>query len=381
MKVIMAYQAAYPFHYHYTGSVKYVYYLSKYLVKYGLDVEIVTSLNSGKKRTEIYDGIKYTLLPPSTDRRVTALWCLLFSINLARYLKKKRFDILHGYEVVPYAYLHLRNRAPVVYQPFGNEGLTISHTRPLAKIYEQILVKPFWRYCGANADVIAAEGDFQLNAMMKLYSVSREKVFILPVGIDSSFIMERLKVSTISRDQLGLADNDFVLISINTLNAVNGINHLVDAFYFVKQKLANARLIIIGTGMEEERITSQIKKYGLMDSIIHLKNISENLLYDYYALSDLYVSPTLLPDFIMGILEAEACGLPIVSTGQDWLIKEGTNGYVVPQKDPVAMAEAVFKIYSGELKSMGLASREISRDYDFKTIAKKAIELYQKLVR
>lgn len=381
MKVVMACREVYPFHYAHSGSPKYIYYLSKYLVKQGLDVEIVTSsVNKDKKRTEVFDGIRYTLLPPRTNRRLPAFWQQLFNINVARYLSGKSFDVLHGYDVVPYAYLHLKNRVPVLYQPFGNEGLLtqkIVRRNMIKKMYVRILAQPMWRYCGTHAELVVAEGDFQIEEMIELYRVSRENVSILPVGIDLPFIQEKLKARTISREQLGLSDNDFVLLTANTLNTVKGINYLVDAFYLLTKNLGNVKLIIIGRGPEEQRIIDQIRRYDLSASVRHLKDVSEDSLYDYFALSDLYVSPTLQRDFIMGILEAEACGLPIVSTGQEWLIKEGINGYVVPQKDPQAMAEAIFKVYNSDRKAMGIASREIAKDYDFEAIAKRAIELYQ----
>ena len=384
MKVIIACREVYPFHYGYSGSPKYIYNLGKHLVKQGVDVEIVTSLNSGKRRTEIYDGIKYTFIPPRTNRHLTALWCSLFGLNLARYLKRKDFDVLHAYDVVPYFYLHLKSRSPVLYQPFGNEGLNMAKwvkRNALLKLHDRFWAKPVWRYCGAHADLVVAEGDFQVEEMMNLYGIGRDRISILPVGIDSSFIKERLKARAISREHLGLTDNDFVLLSVNGLRPEKGINYLIDAFYILKNKLENARLVIIGAGPEEQRIMDKIRRYNLTDNVRHLKNVPEDALYDYYALADLYISPTLQRDFILGILEAEVCGLPVVSTGQEWLVKEGVNGYIVPQKNPQAMAEAIIKVYEGNREEMGKASQEIAMDYDFEHLATSATKIYQRLAR
>ena len=386
MKIVVACQNPYPFCSRYGGESKYIYYLSKYLVKRGVEVEIVASLDNGKRRTEIYDGIRYTLIPPSFKPRAFLmepfLRSLLLSINVAGYLKGKDFDVLHGYFVIPYAYLHLKKRAPVLYQPFGNEGLTVAKMLKrtiLLKIYDRFLMKPLYRYCGRHSEAIAAEGDFQVAEMAQLYGIDVNRVFVLPVGVDCSFIKERLRVKAVLRSDLGLTENDFVLISVNMLSLVKGINYLIDAFHIVKQKLTNAKLLLIGTGNEEKRIEAQINNYCMKDSVIHLRDVSEDTLYDYYAISDLYVSPTLQKDFIMGILEAEVCGLPIVSTGQEWLIKEGVNGYVVPQKDPQALAEGITKVYEGNGKAMGMASQEIAKDYDFEHLAELAVKIYQRL--
>ena len=390
MKVIMVCCEAYPFHYVYSGSPKYIYYLSKYLIKHGVDVEIVTSLNNGKERSEVYDNIKYTLLSTLTNSKLYYLRPLeffLFSLRSARYLKKNSFDILHGFDMAPFFYIRFGKDVPVVYQPFGNEGFTIpsvTEGKPLYKTYHWVTSRVVWKYCGTNADVIAAEGEFQVDEIKKFYNVSQEKIFILPVGIDSLYIKESLKKKKISREYLGLKNDDFVLLSVNTLTPPKGVNYLIDAFYLLKQKIDNVKLIIIGSGSEEKKIIKKIRDYQLVNSIVHLKSVPENTIYEHFALSDLYVSPTLQSDFIMGILEAEVCGLPIVSTGQDWLVRNEINGYVIPPKDARAMAEAILKIYNKneeDRKFMSIASQKIAKDYDFEEIAKRAIEQYHKLLK
>lgn len=368
----------------YVGGSKYLYYLAKHLVRNGINVEFVVDSDKGKEKLkEVDNSIKCTIVGPSKGKRLTGLWSLLYSINLARYLKSISFDILHTCDMFAFAYLHLRTRVPVLYQPWGMEAFTSPapiRRRRLMKIYRQIVIRPLWRYCGSHAEIVAAEGDFQIEEVMKIYRINREKIFVLPVGVDCSWVEEKSKTRMISREQMGLTNDDFVLLSVNRLTMPKGINYLVDAFYILKQRLPKAKLIIIGDGPEEERITSQIISYKLTASIVHLKDIPEGLLYNYYDLSDVFVCPTLQHDWIMGILEADVCGLPIVSTGQEWLVKDGVNGYVVPPKDPQAMAEAIIKVYNGNRRAMGIASREIAGGYDFEAIARKAIKLYQALV-
>lgn len=181
---------------------------------------------------------------------------------------------------------------------------------------------------------------------------------------------------------MGLADDDFVLISVNRFERDKGINYLVDAFSILKQELNNAKLILIGTGREEERIKNQIISYKLTDSIIHLENVPEHLLYAYYGLSDVYVSPVLQDDWVMGIQEAMVCGLPVISTGQEFLVKDGVNGYIVSKRNPQAMANAILKMYDeGKSKMMGSKSEKMVEDYDWSVITKTAIKVYEKLIK
>lgn len=221
-----------------------------------------------------------------------------------------------------------------------------------------------------------------------MFGVKEEKMFELPVGVNVSEIRESLKERKLSRQDLGLSQDDFVLISVNRFSFEKGINYLVDAFNIVKQECKSAKLVLVGSGPEEERITKQIESYDLTDSVRHLKNVPEDFLYGYYSISDIYVSPVLHTDWVMGIAEAMVCGLPIVSTGQEWLVKPSVNGYIVPQKNAQAMADAkaivdaVLTIYrSDSVKTMGERSREIIKDYDWKMTAKKAIEKYEELCK
>ncbi len=404
MRVIISSLFTYPFH-PFGGTEKYVYYLSRYLMKEGIDVEIITSFDKDKRRkTEIYDDIKHTFIPPYIDwERLSARawlmswgWVLfnLFSVNLARYLRDKRFDVLHSYNITAYRYLHFRDRAATVYQPF------VSYKPPpfleekwkqgkyleviLRKSLTPIVQGPVVKYCMTHADAIALEGCFQREELKELFGVKEEKMFELPVGVNFSEIRDSLKERSLSRQDLGVSQDDFVLISVNRFSSEKGIDYLVEAFNIMKQECKSAKLVLIGSGPEEERITKQIARYELSDSIRHLKDVPEDFLYGCYGISDVYVSPTLHTDWIMGIAEAMACGLPIVSTGQEWMVKAGANGYIVPRRDAQAMADALLKIYyqvETDRRSMGNVSLQIVAQWDWSFIAKKAIVRYKELCK
>jgi glycosyltransferase involved in cell wall biosynthesis len=388
MKVIISPGAKiYPFHTGYGGVEKYIYLLSKSLVKEGIDVEIVSTSANNKRESKIFENIKYTFVPPLITRRMPSpLRSYLFNLNLAKYLKKKDIDILHSYGCSAYTYLHFKKRVPTIIQlflelytdPYGIDSIKRGR---IEKRIIDTLVKHLFKYCMIHADKIISQGDFQTEQIIKIFGVDRGKIFSLPIAVDISLIKEKKEEKEISRKDLGLFNDDFVLISVNRFTPNKGINYLVDAFNIIRQNLNNAKLILIGTGIEEGEIINKIRNYKLTDSIIHLKDVSENLLYNCYDLSDIFVSPTLQDDFIMGIQEAMVCGLPIVSTGQDFLVKDGVNGYVVPKRDPQAIADAVLKIYDNdELKKMGDMSQEMVKKCDMGIIAKIAIKEYEKLI-
>lgn len=387
MRVIISISAAYPFH-PYGGVEKYFFYLSKYLVKEGVDVEIVLPSIGGHK-SEVVEGIRYTFIgPPMKGKRPLSslLEHHLFALNVARYLKKKEFDILHSYDITPYYYTRFSKRVPIVFSPFllyqgcASGELKSKDRMLLMGPGKYFLRRSLIRYLLHEADAIASEGDFQTEEIAALFNLDKQKIYPIPPGVDISLIGVELKNKTMTRTDLGL-DNDLVLISVNRLEPIKGVNYLIDALSLVKQRLEKVKLILIGSGSEEGRIRQQVAGYGLTDNVIFRKNISESALYNYYALSDIYVSPGLQTDFIMGIQEAMVCGLPIVSTGQPWLVKPDENGFIVPPKNPQMIADAVLRMHqNGMTGRMSVKSREIVREYDWKRIARKAIVMYEEVI-
>jgi len=392
MKVILANHSVYPYH-PYGGVEKRIYYLAKALLTEGADVEIVASTpKASKVRNEEFEGISYTFIPPHVEWKSTygLLDCVrvgFFAVDLARYLKRKEFDLLYCSLTVPYFYLHLKKRAFVIFQPFEEiyefKGFSLKPKGMLSqlklKLVQQIKGRVD-RYCMTHADLVASEGEFQTDIFLSLFGINKEKILELPVAVDIPSMDASLKTGNLSRQDLGLGDNNMVLISVNRLVSSKGVNYLVEAFELLRRKITNAKLILVGTGADEEEIREQIVSRGLADSIVHLKNVPDNLLCSYYALSHVYVSPTLDTGSIQGVIEAMACGLPVVSTGQDFWVKDGVNGFVVPKRDPEAMAQAILEVYTGgHCRQLGEASRKIAEDYDYRTLAKIAIAKYEEL--
>ena len=317
MNVILCCPVAFPFSAH-AGIAKYTYYFAKYLSSEGVNVELVTSVDGGKGRIEFYQGIKYVLLRPSIHgKRLSNPWANLFSLNSANYLRKQRFDILHSFADAAYFYLHLNSRAITINQPFGMEPWTVScetGMRGVKKIWMDVLIRYPWKYCITHADAIALEGDFQNEQIIRLFGVDRERIFNLPVAIDIPYIVQQLQNKKVSRQDLGLAEDDFVIISVNAFHPTKGIDYLVDAFKLIRQGVRNAKLILAGhvsgaLGKSlHKRIMDKVVNYGLASDVFCYPNLAEGLLYNYYSLSDVYVSPTLHEDFIMSIAEAMVCG-------------------------------------------------------------------------
>ena len=343
---------------------KYFYFLAKHLALNGVDVEVL--LDSSDRLERLYEVAPKTVKSKVVGPPVTGMISKAkYAYNIDGYLRDRDFDILHSCDVLPYFYIGRKNRKPIVHQPFSNEMFQLGGIR---KLFNFVL-----RTCGRGADALAVVGEWQMEQMLRDYRVSRSKAFVLPVGIDIDFVRSKAEQRNVIRRIMGIPNDAFVVLSVNILQKCKGIDYLIRAF----QDVPNARLIIVSSGPEKQNLQRLVLELGLMRRVVFTGDVEEKSLYNYYAMADVYAHPTLLNGSSMGIMEAEVFGLPIVSTHQEFLI-DG-NGYVLPEKNPEALAEAIIKVRKGDRVKMGERSKEIVKQYDFKEIAKTAIAKYEEL--
>ncbi len=375
------------FHKIYDGGNKYIDYFSRALAEAGMDVTIVTTRFGDSKIKERKAGkVKYVFISPNISKmkilKLNSPQNLLFSRNLKKYLERKDFDILHSFGMFAFSYLHKSKRKPVITQPWGLEpfyGEDSLSKKGLKKTYVKHLIQKPWLYCLKKSDRIASEGDFQ-NEDIKRLGIDEKKIFPIPIGIDLEKIKKFKRNYSDKRREIGFDKNDFVILSVNQIAPDKGIEDLINAFYLIKKEIKHSKLIVVGAGILEREMHKMIHELGLKDSVVHLKNIPEKELYDCYFSSDVFVSAATQKDWIMGIQEAMACGLPVVSSAQPFLVEDGKNGFVVGMKNPKGIKEGVLKVCNGNRKKMSKESLKLSKKYLWKNIAKDAIKAYKRLI-
>ena len=356
MKIIFAVQATMKFHDIYDGGTKYIDYLSRYLVKRGLDVTILTTQVHNKQIKEAsYQRVNYKFLPPimfGKERKIklNMPYKIIFAWNIKKYLEKTDFDIFHTPEMFAYFYLRKKERKPVITQCWGLEpfyGPESLSQKWLKKLYVKLFLQHPWKYCLVNSDKVASEGEFQIPLLERI-GVDKKNIFTLFNGMNIQEINDVKKKFQSKRKELGIKKDDLVLLNVNQIAPDKGVDEIIKGFSLIKKEIKNAKLIIIGKGKLEGIMHKLIKSYGLEKDVFHRKNIPEDDLYNYHFSSDIFISSVAGEDFMMSIQEAMVCGLPVVSSAQSMLVKDGVNGYVIVLHNPKGLKDGVLKIYKNK---------------------------------
>jgi glycosyltransferase involved in cell wall biosynthesis len=174
----------------------------------------------------------------------------------------------------------------------------------------------------------------------------REDVRVIVNGMDGGSFSPALRLARREKARLerGIQADNVVLLMIGNDWATKGIHTILEAMALLA--LAPVRLLIVG-GDAREPYAAVAAKLGLLDRCIW-QAPGANVL-DCYAAADVYVSPSREDSFGLPVLEAMACGLPVITSvaaGVSELVKDGVDGFVL--RDPAdaqALAGLLTRLY------------------------------------
>lgn len=156
-----------------------------------------------------------------------------------------------------------------------------------------------------------------------------------------------------------------IFVAVGRLNERKGIKELLLGWSLLEKRMPeNGKLIIIGTGPEEDSLRSLALKLGLT-SVHFLGPVVYDDIARYYAAADVFVMPTLEDNWSLVVPEAMASGLPVLCSKHNGcypeLIDPGKNGWVFDPLDKQDTFQALMKCFQKKtrLKQMGKRSMEI----------------------
>jgi glycosyltransferase involved in cell wall biosynthesis len=201
-----------------------------------------------------------------------------------------------------------------------------------------------------------------------------ESIVEIPNGVDTHTFIQRSprsgrEVSTIT--------------FVGRLDRYKGVDFLLEAFKRVLSGNSNSRLLIVGAGPDEALLKKTSVTLNLQEHVDFMGRQEDVL--SVLSDTDVFVLPTLSEGMSNVLLEAMACGLPVVATavgGNCDLISDRHNGILVPPGDPHALNEALIEILHNTTLAQQLgdeARKTVEDHYSLESIADSYLQLYKRL--
>lgn len=340
------------------------YNLAKYLAKRGHEVHVITAHDDDLPDFSEESGFYVHRVAWS---KVRIVGILPFWMRMYLQIRRIKPDVVHSQSLLyGIPAMMAKKNLKIPYAVWGRGSEIYLPGRPLAMISKSIL---------RNADAILALTEDMKQAMQNLCD---KEIFVVPNGID----LEMFKPPLESRK----GSNAKTIIFVGRLHPVKGVQYLIEAMNIVHQKMPEAELILVGDGKEREHLKSLTGRLGLKECIEFAGRVPHEKIQDYMGLADVFVLPGLSEGFPVTILEAMACGLPVVATrvgGLPDIIEDSINGYLVEAMDQEQIAEALLKILQDERlrKEISNNNRETAGRYTWDMVAVTIEGIYQNISR
>ncbi len=244
------------------------------------------------------------------------------------------------------------------------------------------------------ADRIVASTPRDKQQMVDLYAAPADKIEIISPGVDTQ-LFRPIPTST-AKAFVETPKDDHSVLFVGRIDPVKGIDIWFKAMALVVEENPALRghlcVCLIGGDIDEEvpdeevaRLQALKDELGIGDLVTFLGRRSQEALPYYYSSADVVVMPSLYESFGMVALEAMACGAPVVASdvgGLSFIVRDGETGYLVPERDPRALADCLGKLLRDPSLRARLGRRGIAvaRDYAWRRIADRIESLYASLL-
>jgi len=292
--------------------------------------------------------------------------------ELRRVIADFKPDILHAHYATSYGLLGARSGFhPFIISAWGSDVMDF----PDRSVMHRFLLKNNFK----KADLILATGQVISDSIHK---ITDKPVEIVSFGVDTTVFCPAAK-------SFGYSDADIVLGTVKSLEAVYGIDILMNAFSLLslKHPALPLKLLIVGGGSKEKEYRLLADQLGITTRCLFTGPVPFREVPAYHNCLDIFANLSHNESFGVSVLEAEACGKPVVASnvgGLKEVMVPGLTGISIPPGDSQAAADAFERlVLNSELRQkMGSEGRKfVLEKYSWPASLSKMEAFYKELSR
>lgn len=215
--------------------------------------------------------------------------------------------------------------------------------------------------------------------MIHFYNMPPERIEVIPEGVDTKLFRPINDKSLLAewRQQHFGADIPFLLY-VGKPTKRRNLPNLLKAFAKLKQKKWTHKLLLIGTSLPGTSFESEIESLGLTNEVIAIGYASQEEIALAYNASDMLIYPSSYEGFGMPVLEAMACGTPVIALNNTAFPEfAGGVASLLPDAEVESLINGIQELLSSQAQQeqMRRAGVERAADYDWHLITQRYIEL------
>lgn len=273
------------------------------------------------------------------NRRAGFDWKLVLAIRAL--ILKNKIDVIHCHQYTPWVYGTLASVLTPAKVIFTEHGRFF----PDYGTWKRKLINPILSLLTSDITSISIATK---KALVTYENLNQAKIDVIYNGIEPLKSLDEANAIEIKRS-LGLPSDSLVLGTIARFDPIKNHSMMLSAFSVVLESIPNAHLVIVGDGEERANIENKINRLGVGRNVT-LTGYQSNPA-PFLNIFDVFLLSSLSEGTSMTLLEAMSIGKPCVVTdagGNAEVIKNGYNGFVTPNDNTGAFANAIIELLKSE---------------------------------
>ena len=308
-------------------------------------------------------------------------------IHLFSLSRKHKFDVIHAHWLLPNGFI-----CAVVNRLLKIPFVITLHGSDIFVSKQNFIFKNMAKWTLKHAAMVTSVTPVFLPELAAL-GVPEQKRCMIPNGVTPSvFSTPSQRKITEMRETLSIPDDCSVVFALGRIVLKKGFDVLIQALPYIKEKVQDVKVIIGGDGTDLSRLKTLAMELGVSDIVQFPGTINRADVPIYFYLSDLFVLPAVfdpkgnVDGCPIVILEAMACGKPVVSTdisGIPIVVKDGETGLLVKEKNVNDLATAIISLLENPEKreQFGRAGQlRIQQELTWTNTVEQFISIYQQNV-
>lgn len=293
-------------------------------------------------------------------------------LRLTKFIKEGSYDIAHSHS--PIAAIMLRIFCLVRFFRLN----LVSTEHAVFSSYKKMIALLDYATGWKDNKIIAVSHAVKNSLPRRL----KQKSIVIYHGID----LERIKCKKVSRTQLpelrSLPRDLKLICSVANFRREKDYYTLVSAVKLLEKQLDKFQMIIIGVG-DYLPVLSLVKQLALQEKVSILGKRDSAI--DYIAASDVFVLSSYYEGLPVVLMEAAACGVPVVATkvgGVPEIVENNKNGFLIDPRSPEKFAKALFNLLTQDALYAKCSKHQLekSRLFDSRKTAQQYMQVYKSLV-
>jgi len=360
------------------GQERYIYNLSKYLVRMGHEVDVVTSNYPDSKEEEVIDGIHV--------RRLPAIERLMRNPLTPGFLRlgssMDEYDIIHTHNehssaAMAAAYYRMRYSVPMVLTCHGQLTFGDWAKDRAERIYSRSIGKILLSRC--DRVVVNSEDDHDY--ILSLKSVDPYRIVVLHNAIDPAFFDQFPRGSAPP-----LSESDVKILYVGRLIKRKGLEWLIKALAEVVKTCPRAEIscTLVGGGEDALFFRTMVQDLDMGDCVHFAGSVADQELVSFYQRSNLFILPSLSEVCPTVALEAMYFGIPVISTNIPGIKDHFADvAVLVPPRNEHALARAIMDLIEDPDRAAKLGKdgqNLVRHKYVWSRVASMYEEVYRSMV-